>query len=59
LWCLAMVNRGDVVVNCVVDRGAWTTLFARLKFSSFLKYFLGGIPFWNCGFDEVDPSSAL
>jgi hypothetical protein len=35
---LVMVNRGEVVVNCVVNRGAWTTLFRGLKFSSFLKY---------------------
>jgi hypothetical protein len=33
-----MVNRGEVVVNCVVNRGAWRTLFCGLKFSSFLKY---------------------
>ena len=34
LGCLVMVNRGEVVVNCVVIRGARKTLFGLRKFSS-------------------------
>jgi hypothetical protein len=41
LWCFVMVNRGEVVVNCVVNRGVWRTLFCRLKIFIFLKYFFG------------------
>jgi hypothetical protein len=58
-WCLVMVNRGDVVVNCVVNRGAWRTLFRRAKIFLFLKYYLGRVQFWTRGFDEPDGSSAL
>jgi hypothetical protein len=32
---LVMVNRGEAVVNWVVNRGAWKTLFGRQIFSSF------------------------
>jgi hypothetical protein len=41
-----VVNRGEFVVNCVVNRGALGTLFRRLKFSSFLKYIFGR-PWWQ------------
>jgi hypothetical protein len=32
-----MVNRGEFVVNCVVNRGAWSALFRGRKISTFLK----------------------
>ena len=31
LGVFVVVNRGEVVVNCVVNRGAWRTLFHDLK----------------------------
>jgi hypothetical protein len=40
---LVMINRGEVVVDWVVNRGAWTAFFRGLKFSSFLKYIFCGL----------------
>jgi hypothetical protein len=37
LGCLVVVNGGEVVVNCVVNRGAWKTLFGTQIFSCFLQ----------------------
>jgi len=54
-----VVNRGDVVVNCVVDRGAWTTLFWRVKIFLLFEIFFLARPVLDAGFDEPDGSSAL
>jgi hypothetical protein len=49
-----MVNRGEFVVNCVVNRGAWRTFFRGLKFSSFLKYIFAA---WSCT-GQREPATA-
>jgi hypothetical protein len=56
---LVMVNRGEVVVNCVVNRGAWTTLFCRPKACQLFEIFFLTRSDLARGFDESHASSAL
>jgi hypothetical protein len=58
-WCLVVVNRGDVVVNCVVNRGALWTLFLPPKIFLHFQFFFGRSHFRARGFDEADASFAL
>ena len=37
--CLVMANRGDVVVNCVVNRGVWRAVFGWAKIFLFFEIF--------------------
>jgi hypothetical protein len=57
--CFVVVNRGEVVVDCVVNRGAWQTLFAHQKIRQLLKIFFFARPVLARGFDEPYAASAL
>jgi hypothetical protein len=50
-----MVNRGEVVVNCVVNRGGWKTLFSGRKFSSFLKNIFALVRRWESREQQIPP----
>jgi hypothetical protein len=54
-----MVNRGEVVVNCVAHRGAWTTLFCPLKTRQLLEIFFLTRPVLGRGLNERDAASEL
>jgi hypothetical protein len=59
LWYFVMVIRGEVVVNYVVNRSAWTTLFGARKFSSFLKNILLSVRGWERREQQIPPPSTL
>jgi hypothetical protein len=42
LMCFVVVNRGDVVVDCVVNVVCWLSLLVVLEWDSFLNFILGG-----------------
>jgi hypothetical protein len=54
-----MVNRGEVVVNCMVNRGARTTLFCRLKKCQLFEILFGTTPDLARRLDQPDAASAL
>jgi hypothetical protein len=58
LWCLVMVNRGEVG-DCVVNRGVSTTLFCGLKTCQLFEIFFRTSPDLARRFDQRDASSAL
>jgi hypothetical protein len=47
LVCFVVVNRGEVVVDCVVDRGVLCGVFRGLKTCHFLEFIFEGFPFWE------------
>jgi len=40
-------NGGEVVVNCVVDRGVLCGVFRVEKHATFLDFIFAGFPFWE------------
>jgi hypothetical protein len=47
LGCFVVVNRGEFVVNCVVDRGVLRDVFRGRKTRHFSGFIFEGFPFWE------------
>jgi hypothetical protein len=49
LACFVVVHRGEVVVDCVVDRGVLCGAFWGRKTCHFFRFIFEGFPLWERG----------